>query len=109
MSCRFVHFTGRPGFLPRGSSGSSTAHCASVRSARPLTVKVATRSPYRWASWSLTHLPETSSFPASDTPRPSDHIQLLNQLLKHVLVPACGAAERCRLDLYMGSIRQRSA
>jgi len=26
MSCRFVHPGGRPGFLPRGSSGSSTAH-----------------------------------------------------------------------------------
>ena len=64
MSCRFVHFGGRPGFLPRGSSGSSTAHCASVRSARPVTVKVATRSPCRWSSSSLTHLPETSSVTA---------------------------------------------
>jgi hypothetical protein len=60
MSCRFVHFGGRPGFRPRGSSGSSTAHCASVRSARLLTAKVATRSPCRWSSSSLTHLPETS-------------------------------------------------
>ena len=25
MSCRFVHFGGRPRLLPRGSSGSSTA------------------------------------------------------------------------------------
>src|SRR6266480_4833918 len=88
MSCRFARFGGRPGFLPAGSSGSSTAHCASVRSARPLTAKVATRSPYRWSSSSLTHLPETSSFRASDTPGPSDHIQLLSQLLKHALVPA---------------------
>ena len=69
MSCRFVHFGGRPGFLPRGSSGSSTAHCASVRSARLLTVKVATRSPCRWSSWSLTHLPETSLIPGSATRR----------------------------------------
>ena len=42
MSCRFVHTGGRPGFLPAGSSGSSAAHCASVRSARLLTTKVAT-------------------------------------------------------------------
>ena len=40
------------------------AHCASVRSARPVTVKVATRSPCRWSSSSLTHLPETSSVTA---------------------------------------------
>ena len=33
MSCRLVHFGGRPGFFPTGSSGSSTVHCASVRSA----------------------------------------------------------------------------
>ena len=51
---------GRPRFPP-GGSGPSTAHCASVRSARLLTAKVATRSPCRWSSWSLTHLPETSS------------------------------------------------
>jgi len=63
MSCSFVHFGGRPGFRPDGSNGSGTAHCASVRSARLLTVKVATRSPCRWSSWSLTHLPETSPIP----------------------------------------------
>jgi hypothetical protein len=34
-----VHVGRRPGFLPRGSSGSSTAHCASVRSARPVTAE----------------------------------------------------------------------
>jgi hypothetical protein len=34
MSCRFVHVAGRPGFLPLGNSGASTAHCASVRSPR---------------------------------------------------------------------------
>ena len=40
-----THVRGRPGFLPRGSSGSSTAHCASPRSARPLAGTVGTRSP----------------------------------------------------------------
>jgi hypothetical protein len=45
MSCRLVHFGGRPGFFPTGSSGSSTVHCASVRSARPATITLATRSP----------------------------------------------------------------
>jgi hypothetical protein len=33
---------------------------ASVRSARLLTARVATRSPCRWPSWSLTHPPEIS-------------------------------------------------
>ncbi|MFE3260949.1 hypothetical protein ACFXPS_37025 [Nocardia sp. NPDC059091] len=36
---------GRPAFLPRGSSGTSRAHWASVRSARPVTATLATRSP----------------------------------------------------------------
>ena len=45
MSCRFVHFDGRPDFFPFGSSGPSTAHCASVKSARPVTATLATRSP----------------------------------------------------------------
>ena len=61
MSWRLVHVGGRPGFLPRGSNGSSTAHCASVRSARTLTGAVGTRSPVARSSWSLTYLPETSS------------------------------------------------
>ncbi len=60
ISCRLLHFGGRPGFLPRGNSGSSTFHCASVRSARPVAGTVGTRSPERWSSWSLTHLPQTS-------------------------------------------------
>jgi hypothetical protein len=34
ISCRLVHTRGRPGFLPPGSSGSSRAHYASVRSPR---------------------------------------------------------------------------
>ena len=34
ISCRLVHIGGRPGFLPRGNSGSRRAHCASVRSPR---------------------------------------------------------------------------
>ena len=60
MSCRFAHTGGRPGFFPFGSNGSSTAHCASLKSARPLTGTVGTRSPVRWSSWSMTHLPKTS-------------------------------------------------
>lgn len=45
MSWRFVHTQGRPGLIGRGSSASSTAHCASVRSARPVTATLVTRSP----------------------------------------------------------------
>ena len=45
MSRRVVHFGGRPGFFPTGSNGSSTFHCASVRSARPVSATLATRSP----------------------------------------------------------------
>ena len=37
-----------------------TAHCASLRSNRPVTARVATRSPDNWSSWSKNHLPETS-------------------------------------------------
>jgi hypothetical protein len=33
ISCRLLHFRGRPGFLPRGSRVSSTFHCASVSAA----------------------------------------------------------------------------
>jgi hypothetical protein len=40
-----VHFGGRPGFFPTGSSGCSIAHCVSVRSARPVAATLATRSP----------------------------------------------------------------
>ena len=60
MICRLLHFGGRPVLLRAGSSGSSTAHCASVRSNRPVTARVATRSPEHWSSWSKHHLPETS-------------------------------------------------
>jgi hypothetical protein len=49
MSCRLVHSDGRPGLRPTGSSGARTAHCASVRSCRPVTATVATRSPCRWS------------------------------------------------------------
>ena len=82
MSCRFVHFGGRPGLLPRGSSGSSTAHCASERSARPVTARVSTRSPVRRSSWSLTHLPETSRI---SRPRHADSLRSHQTLLKHAL------------------------
>jgi hypothetical protein len=47
ISRRSSHLRGRPGFFPLGSSGSSTVHCAPVRSARPLTGTVGTRSPWR--------------------------------------------------------------
>jgi hypothetical protein len=49
MSCRLLHFGGRPGFLPLGSNGSNTAHWTSVRSARPVTATLATRSPKQWS------------------------------------------------------------
>ncbi|KPH97828.1 intradiol ring-cleavage dioxygenase [Actinobacteria bacterium OK006] len=55
ISCRLAHVGGRPGFLPFGNSGSSTAHCASVRSPRVtnqdhLTFKIHFRHrPYDWA------------------------------------------------------------
>src|SRR6266542_3688536 len=55
MSCRLVHFGGRPGFWPLGSNGCSTAHCASVRSARAATGRVSTRSPGCWSFWSTNH------------------------------------------------------
>src|SRR6266436_6615520 len=90
MSCRFVHFGGRPGRRPRGSSGSSTAHCASVRSARLLTAKVATRSPCRWSSSSLTHLPETSSVTAERHAGNKDRFWPLSSLLKHALARGPG-------------------
>jgi hypothetical protein len=45
INCRLVHFGGRPGFFPTGSSGCRIAHCASVRSARPVAATLATRSP----------------------------------------------------------------
>src|SRR5205823_7009566 len=86
MSLRLACSGGRPR-LPPGSSGPSTAHCASVRSARLVTAKVATRSPCRWSSLSLTHLPETSSVPGQ---RHTGLGQLkpLSPLLKHALVLA---------------------
>jgi hypothetical protein len=37
MSCRFVQLGGRPAFFGAGSSGSSAAHCPSVRSCRLVT------------------------------------------------------------------------
>src|SRR5262249_54883133 len=86
INCRFVHFGGRPGFLPPGSSGASTAHCPSVRSARPRTIKVATRSPCRWSSSSLTHLPEASPVTGQRHAALCDHSRSLGQLLKHALV-----------------------
>ena len=59
-ACRLLHFGGRPAFFGRDSSGPNAAHCASVRSNRLVTATLATRSPCRWLSWSITHLPETS-------------------------------------------------
>ena len=47
ISCRRGYVRGRPGFFPLGSSGSSTAHCSSVRPARPVTGRVDTRFPRR--------------------------------------------------------------
>ena len=45
ISCRLLHDGGRPDRQGRGSKGSSFAHCASVRSNRPVTGRVFTRSP----------------------------------------------------------------
>src|SRR3989440_11963304 len=45
MSCRLLHFDGRPDFFALGSSGSNLAHAASVRSNRLVTAMVSTRSP----------------------------------------------------------------
>jgi hypothetical protein len=45
INWRLLHLGGRPGFLPTGNNGSSTAHCSSVKSARPATGTVCTRSP----------------------------------------------------------------
>ena len=39
-----LHVGGRPGFLPCGNSGSCTFHYVSVRSARPVTGTVGTKS-----------------------------------------------------------------
>jgi hypothetical protein len=61
MSCRLLHFGGRPAFFPRGSSGASRAHWASVRSARLTTTTLGTRSPVLLVLLrQLNHLPETS-------------------------------------------------
>src|SRR5947209_20312273 len=86
MSLRLACSGGRPR-LPPGSSGPSTAHCASVRSARLVTAKVATRSPCRWSSLSLTHLPETSSVP-DQRHAGLGQLKPLSPLLKHALGPA---------------------
>src|SRR5207248_5639995 len=96
MSLRLACSGGRPR-LPPGSSGPSTAHCASVRSARLVTAKVATRSPCRWSSLSLTHLPETSAVPGQ---RHAGLGQLkpLSPLLKHALVAIVAAAEPAERD-----------
>src|SRR3954451_17227730 len=63
MTCRLVHLGGRP--LPElaGSTGSSVAHCLSVRSCRLVAATLGTRSPEgsRFA-WSQPDLPETSTF-----------------------------------------------
>src|SRR5436309_492927 len=84
MSLRLACSGGRPSLLP-GSSGPSTAHCASVRPARSVTTKVATRSPCRWSSSSLTHLPETSPVTAQRHAGTSRSQQSLSPLLKHGL------------------------
>ena len=73
MSCRFVHFGGRPGLNPTGSNGSSTAHRPSVRSARPATTTLATRSPELQVV--LVDDPSTGdlTYLINDTPTASHH------------------------------------
>ena len=51
MSCRFVHFGGRPDSLLTGGSGSIAAHYSSVRSARLDAATLVTRSPVFGSSW----------------------------------------------------------
>src|SRR5690554_4753197 len=60
MSWRLLHFAGLPTLFGVGRNGSSTAHCASVRSYRLATATLGTRSPEDRTSWSKNHLPETS-------------------------------------------------
>jgi hypothetical protein len=88
MSCRLVHRGGRPGFFPTGNNGSSTAHCASVRSARPATTTLATRSPVIMvvlvddrSTGDLTYL--INDTPIKTSPEPS----MLVSTSKHGLVP----------------------
>jgi hypothetical protein len=71
MSCRFVHADGQPDRVGTGNSGSNRAHCSLVRSSRLVTARVATRSPvFRFSSWSMNPLPETSTY-FTITTRPS--------------------------------------
>jgi hypothetical protein len=62
INCRLLHFGGRPLTDAAGSTAARTAHCASLRSCRLVTAKVATRSPELGASWSIHQIPETSLF-----------------------------------------------
>src|SRR5690606_40526497 len=83
MSWRLLHFAGLPTLFGVGSNGSSTAHCASVRSYRLATATLGTRSPEDRTSWSKNHLPETSLHVDH---RHADH-HASAQLSKHGLRP----------------------
>src|SRR5690606_22796203 len=89
MSWRLLHFAGLPTLFGVGRNGSSTAHCASVRSYRLATATLGTRSPEDRTSWSKNHLPETSLHVDH---RHADH-HASAQLSKHGLAaPAVGGA-----------------
>ena len=72
INCRLVHNDGRPGRFAVGNNGSNTAHCASVRSNRPVTAVVSTRSPVvSGSSWSMNRYRSTRSSSITDTPQPA--------------------------------------
>ncbi|TCO55670.1 hypothetical protein EV192_10792 [Actinocrispum wychmicini] len=87
INCRLVHFGGRPGFFPTGSSGSSTAHCASVRSARPVAATLATRSPVCVIVLVDDRSTGDLVYLINDTPiRTASHVSSLVRSMKHGLV-----------------------
>jgi hypothetical protein len=72
INCRLVHNDGRPGRFAVGNNGSNTAHCASVRSNRPVTAMVSRRSQVvSGSSWSMNRYRRTRSSSITDTPQPA--------------------------------------
>jgi hypothetical protein len=86
-----VHNDGRPGRFAVGNNGSNTAHCASVRSNRPVTAVVSTRSPVvSGSSWSMNRYRSTRSSSITDTPQPASPSCPLEP---------CGVRTHCADDL----------
>jgi hypothetical protein len=98
---RFACTGGRPGFMPRGSTGLSTAHCASVRSWRAKASIVSTRGLRAGECLlgrRLTHR-RPHTYGCCDTPQRSDRDQRQptpNPLLKRTLAPATDRTLRQR-------------